>query len=177
MRARPELAALIDQLRAQDLSIRATKGRYFPALSATTGLTYNGPDLGRLTWNWSGGLVLSWPIFEGGLVQATVREGNAIAAALRAQSDTLRQQVRVEVDQARLAIAAAKAALSAAGRSLSAANGRLDLAEVRYRTGVGSGIELSDAQLAATNAAFQQLQAALKLDTARAQLQKALGRP
>jgi outer membrane protein len=177
VRARPEIAALLDQLRAQDLLIRATKDRYLPALSATTGLTYNGPDLGRLTWNWSGGLVLSWSIFEGGLVQATVREGNALAAALRAQSDTLRQQVRVEVDQARLAIAAAKAALSAAGRSLSAANGRLDLAEVRYRTGVGSGIELSDAQLAATNAAFQQLQAALKLDTARAQLQKALGRP
>jgi outer membrane protein len=85
--------------------------------------------------------------------------------------------VRVEVDQARLAIAAAKAALSAAGRSLTAAHGRLDLAEIRYRTGVGNGIELSDAQLAATNAGFQLLQATLKLDTARAQLQKALGRP
>jgi outer membrane protein len=177
VRARPELAALLDQLRAQELTVRATRDRYFPALGATTGLTYNGPDLGRLTWNWSGGLLLSWPIFEGGLVQATVREGNANAAALRAQADTLRQQVRVEVDQARLAIAAAKAALSAAGRSVRAATGRLDLAEVRYRTGVGSGIELSDAQLAATNAAFQQLQATLKLDTARAQLQKALGRP
>jgi len=42
--------------------------------------------------------------------------------------------------------------------------------------GVGNGIELSDAQLAATNAGFQLLQATLRLDTARAQLQKALGR-
>jgi outer membrane protein TolC len=53
----------------------------------------------------------------------------------------------------------------------------LDLAEIRYRTGVGSGIELADAQLAATNAAFAKLQATLRLDTARAQLQQALGRP
>jgi outer membrane protein len=177
VRARPEVAALVDQLRAQELANRATHDRYYPALNATTGLTYSGPDLGRLTWNWSGGLVLSWPIVEGGLVRAAVREGDANANAVRAQIDSQRQQVRVDVDQARLAIAAAKAALSASGRSLTAANGRLDLAEVRYRTGVGSGIELSDAQLAATNAAFQQLQATLKLDTARAQLQKALGRP
>jgi outer membrane protein len=177
VRARPEIAGLFDQVRAQELANRATRARYFPTLSALTDLTYNGPELGNLAWNWSGQLVLTWPIFEGGLVRATAREGDANAAALRAQGDSVRQQVRVEVDQARLAIAAAKAALSAAGRSLTAANGRLDLAEIRYRTGVGNGIELSDAQLAATNAAFQQLQATLRLDTARAQLQKALGRP
>ncbi len=175
--ARPELASLTDQLRAQDLSNQATRDRYFPTLSATTGLTYAGPNLDRLAWNWSGGLVLSWPLVEGGLVRAAVREGDANLAALRAQADSLRLQVRVQVDQARLAIAAAKAALSATARSVTAANGRLELAEIRYRTGVGNGIELSDAQLAATSAAFLQLQATLKLDTARAQLQQALGRP
>jgi outer membrane protein len=88
----------------------------------------------------------------------------------------VRQQIRVDVDAARLSIAAAKAALSAADRALANARGRLDLAEVRYRTGVGNGIELSDAQLAATNAGFVRVQAELRLDTARAQLQKALGR-
>ena len=71
---------------------------------------------------------------------------------------------------------AGKAAIAAAERSLANAKARLDLAELRYRTGVGNGIELSDAQLAATNAGFQLLQATLKLDTARAQLLKALGR-
>ena len=88
----------------------------------------------------------------------------------------MRLQVRVDVEQARLAVAAAKASLTAADRSLTNARARLDLAEVRYRTGVGSIIELSDAQLAATTAAFQKLQAQLKLDTARAQLTKALAR-
>ena len=98
-------------------------------------------------------------------------------SALRAELDLVRQQVRVEVDPARLTIVAGKAALAAAERALANAKARLDLAELRYRTGVGNGIELSDAQLAATNAGFQQLQATLRLDTARAQLQQALGRP
>ena len=75
-----------------------------------------------------------------------------------------------------LTIVAGKAAVAAAERSLANAKARLGLAEIRYRTGVGNGIELSDAQLAATNAGFQRLQATLRLDTARAQLQRALGR-
>jgi outer membrane protein len=177
LRARPDVAAKLAALRAQDLNNRATAGRYGPSLSAAGGLTYNGPELGNLVWNLSGGFVLSWPIFEGGEVRATVREGNALSAAARAEVDIARQQARVEVDQARLTIIAGKAAIAAAERSLANAKARLDLAEVRYRTGVGNGIELSDAQLAATNAGFQRLQALLKLDTARAQLQKALGRP
>jgi len=177
LRVRPDIAAKIAQLRAQDLTNKATKGRYGPSIGATTGLTYNGRNIDGLVWNWSGGFTLAWPILEGGLVRATVREGEAQSSALRAEIDIARQQARVEVDQARLTIIAGKAAIAAAERSLANAKARLDLAEVRYRTGVGNGIELSDAQLAATNAGFQRLQALLKLDTARAQLQKALGRP
>jgi outer membrane protein len=176
LRARPDVAAKIAQLRAQDLTNKATAGRYGPALGAVTGLTYNGRGIDGLVWNWSGGFTLAWPIFEGGLVRASVREGEAQSSALRAEVDVARQQVRVDVDQARLTIIAGKAAIAAAERSLANAKARLDLAEIRYRTGVGNGIELSDAQLASTNAAFQLLQATLKLDTARAQLQKALGR-
>jgi outer membrane protein len=176
LRARPDIAAKIAQLRAQDLTNKATAARYGPTVAASTALTYNGRGLDGLVWNWSGAFSLAWPIFEGGLVRASVREGEAQSSALRAEVDIARQQVRVDVDQARLTIIAGKAAISAAERSLANAKARLDLAELRYRTGVGNGIELSDAQLAATSAAFQLLQATLKLDTARAQLQKALGR-
>ena len=177
LRARPDVAAKVAQLRAQDLTNRATAGRYGPTILGSTGATYAGRQIDDLVWNWNAGLALAWPIFEGGLVRATRREGDAQSSALRAEIDIARQQVRVDVDQARLTIIAGKAAIAAAERSLANARARLSLAELRYRTGVGNGIELSDAQLAATNAAFLVLQATLKLDTARAQLQRALGRP
>ena len=80
LRARPDVAAKIAQLRAQDLTNKATAGRYGPALSATTGLTYNGREIDNLVWNWSGGFTLAWPIFEGGLVRALRREGDAQSA-------------------------------------------------------------------------------------------------
>ena len=177
LQARPEIAAQDARVRAQDLSNRAIAARYYPSLGAVAGLTTAGRETDRLAWNFSGGLTLSWPVIEGGLVRATQREGDATISALRAELDLVRQDVRVEVDSARLTIAAAKASLAASDRALGNARARLDLAEIRYRTGVGSGIELADAQLAATNAAFAKLQATLRLDTARAQLQQALGRP
>ena len=174
--ARPEVAALRDQLRAQELTNKSTYGRYWPSLQAQGGGTYAGAELDRMVWNLSVGLSLSWAIFDGGGVRGALREGAADVAAIVAQIDSVRLQVRVDVEQASLAVAATKAALGAADRSLANAQARLDLAEVRYRTGVGSIIELSDAQLASTNAAFQKLQAQLRLDTARAQLTKALAR-
>jgi len=54
---------------------------------------------------------------------------------------------------------------------------QLRLAEGRYQSGVGSIIELGDAQIAATSAAAQVVQADFNLATARAQLLTALGRP
>jgi outer membrane protein len=80
------------------------------------------------------------------------------------------------VEQARLAVRASKAGLAAATDALANARERLRLAEGRYQTGVGSIIELGDAQLAATNAGGQRVRAEYDLATARAQLLEALGR-
>jgi outer membrane protein len=176
LNARPEIAALREQLRAQVLNNKSVYGHYWPSLQAQAQGTYNGYELDHLVWNLSAGLGLSWTLYDGGQTRATLREGDANVASLAAQIDSIRLQVRVDVEKARLAVVGAKASLDVADRSLTNARARLDLAEIRYRTGVGSIIELSDAQLAATNAAFQKLQAQLNLDTARAQLTKALAR-
>ena len=88
----------------------------------------------------------------------------------------MRQQVRLGVEQARLAVRAAKAALGAANEAEANAREQLRLAEGRYQAGVGSIIELGDAQVAATTAAAQKVQADYNVSTARAQLLNALGR-
>ena len=105
-----------------------------------------------------------------------MREAKWGLEAAKAQADTVRQQVRLDVEQARLAVRAAKAALDAAGDALVNAQELLRLAEGRYETGVGSIIELGDAQVALTAAAQQKVQAEYTVATARAQLIRAIGR-
>jgi outer membrane protein len=176
LKARPEIAALADQVRAQELTVQALRGGYLPSLGLNSGATDAGANTSGLTWNLSAALQVTVPIFTGGLTKAQVAEGEANLSGARSQVAIERLQVQVDVEQARLAVRAAKSALAASADALENAQDQLHLAEGRYETGVGSIIELGDAQVALTSAAQQKVQAEYGLYQARAQLIKALGR-
>jgi outer membrane protein len=175
--ARPEVAAAMEQVKAQQLLIKSARGAYGPTIAAVgtvvqskvTGSGYTG-------WDAAVGVTLTWNIFQGGLTNGMIHEAEGNVTAVVGQLDVLRQQVRVDVDQALLGIRSAKSSVSSARDALVAARQRLSLAEGRYRNGTGSVIELGDAQIAAANAAAQVVQTNFQLATARAQLLWALGR-
>jgi outer membrane protein len=177
VRARPEVEVVDQQRRAQDLTVRALKGGYGPALGAAAGLNESGIALGRLVPNWYAGLTLTWPLISGGLTTGQVREARGTLTAIAAQEDALRLQIRVDVEQARLTVSAAKSGIGAAEEALVNARDQLRLAERRYETGIGSAIELGDAQVTATTTAAQEVAARYSLAIARAQLLTALGSP
>jgi outer membrane protein len=177
LRGRPDVEALQKRIRAQELTISAAKGTYGPALGFSAGATYAGTDLSNLAWNLSASLTLNWNIFTGLSTWEQVKLEKANLESLVAQRDLLVQQIRLQLVQALLQVHGAKAALGAADEALTAARERLRLAEGRYAAGVGSVIELGDAQLALTQAAAQRVRAEYDLATARAQLLAALGRP
>ncbi len=172
---RPELATLQRQRRAQEFTIASLRGSYGPALSANGSATEVGTEIDHLTPNWFLGLSLSWQFLQGGLTKGQVHEANANLVALQAQEDNLRLTVRVEVEQAQLGVGAAKETISASQDALVNARDQLRLAEARYAQGLGSVIELGDAQVAVTAAAAQDVQARFNLSAARAQLMSALG--
>ena len=175
--ARPDIASFEQQVRVQQLTLRSIHGAYWPSLGGSLGFTQGGTKVDNLGWNLSGGVTLTWQLFQGGLTSAQVRESEANIANAVAQLDALRQQVNVDVEQARLAIRAGKATLVSAQQALVAARDVLAQAEARYQNGAGSVIELGDAQVAASQAGAQVVQAEFQLATARAQLLRALGRP
>ena len=174
--ARPEIASIAKQIEAQERTLRATRANYGPQLGASTGLTEGGQSLDAMQWNWNGAITLTWPLFQGMLVPAQVREAEANLAGVKAQRDIIEQQLRLEIEQARLAVRAAKATMVAVEEALTAARTRLRLATGRYETGVGSSIEIADAQLAYSNAGQQRAAADFNLAAARASLLRALGR-
>ncbi|HSS40315.1 MAG TPA: TolC family protein, partial [Polyangia bacterium] len=175
-RTRPEMASLRLNLTSQELGLRSAHDMVWPNLSLSGAVNESGPELDRMTWNFSGLVLLSVPFLQGGAIQAQVRQAEGQLQQAQAQLETQRQQVRLDVEQARLGIRAARGAIAAAEDAAVNTRDRLRLAEGRYATGVGSIIELGDAQLAATSAAAQKVQAEYQLSTARAQLLKALGR-
>jgi outer membrane protein len=173
---RPEIASFQRQRQAQEALIRSNRGAYGPTLAAQAGASEAGIELNHLVPNWYVEGLLTWPIFQGGLTRGQVREAEATLGSLVAQEDSFRLGVRVDVEQAALAVQGAKANLAASHEALTNAREQLRLAEGRYAAGLGSAIELGDAQVAATQAAAQEVGNRYALATARATLAGALGR-
>jgi outer membrane protein len=170
------MANLRLNLKSQELGLSSAHDMNWPALSLSGTAYESGKYLDSMAWNFSGTVQLSVPLLQGGAIKAQIKEAQGQVQQAQAQLETERQQVRLDVEQARLGIRAAKGAIASAEDALVNTQDRLRLAEGRYATGVGSIIELGDAQLALTNAAAQKVQAEYQLSTARAQLLKALGR-
>jgi outer membrane protein len=174
--SRPDAAARVQQREAQQASLRSAQATWLPTVDAGARVSEAGPAVDLTQRTWSAGLTLTWPLLEGGRGAARVSEAQANLDALDADDEAFRQDVRLELEQARLAVRSARASLEASGEVVVNARERLRLAEARYQAGLGSGLELNDAQVAVTNAAAQEVKARFTLASARAQLAKALGR-
>jgi outer membrane protein len=177
---RPEIVSLEKQREADQLTVRSLKGGYGPTIDAIGGLSLadlwgHGLDTGAVPTAYVGAS-LTWPLFQGGLTVGQVKEAEGNLGVVDAQLDQEKLQVRLDVEQARLAVRANKVAITTADEALTNARYQLKLAEKRYAAGVGSIIELGDAQVATTSAGAQRVQADFNLATARAQLLAALGR-
>ena len=175
--ARPEEAAIRAQVEAQERTLKSIRGDYLPSLGLQLGGTLASRELPTIVPNLSGQLTMNWALSEGGVTVAQEREGRATLRQLKAQQEELTLQVQFELQQALLDVAAAKDAVEVAGDATAAAREKLRLAEGRYRAGAGSALELSDAQVTATQAEGQEIQAKFTLSSARAALVAALGRP
>jgi outer membrane protein len=173
---RPEVAAQLSNREAQDLSLRAARGGYAPAFSAFAGAGETGDTLHTLGPTWDFGLQMTWSFFDGLRTPGVVKQAQGNLDNANAQLTAEELQVRFDVEQANATLQGSKTALVASEDALVNAREQLRLAEARYQTGVGSIIELSDAQVASTNAGAQLVQARFTLATARAQLLAALGR-
>src|SRR5260221_1809721 len=176
LKARPEIASLADQVRAQQLNLSSVRGQYAPSIAAVAGAVEGGAEVDKQSWNAQVGISLTWLLYQGGYTDASGREAEARIRKLQAAFRSQRPPHRFQVEQVRLALAAAKASQVSAREAEANARARLASAEGRYRTGIGNIIELSDAQVAMTAASTQVVSADFQLATARAQLIQALGR-
>jgi outer membrane protein len=174
---RPELASLRASLLASGHTVKAAERSLWPSLRLGGGASGAGFDVtDDASFAASAGVSLSWPIFDGLSSRAAADAARARLDVGRAQLGDREQRVWEELEVAATSVASAGAELPAAEEALVAARELLGLAEARYREGVGSSLELADAELELASAAAQRVQVEYDLASARAQLVRALGR-
>ena len=138
---------------------------YLPILVGSFAPFYqNPPSLVQPLTGWQAQLVLSLPLYDGGLRYGLRRERAAVAEQARVSLEGTLRQARAEVRSAALALRHGDEALAAARDSARLAEEARALAELAYRAGATTSLELFDAERRARDAATQ---ATLAEDAAR----------
>jgi outer membrane protein TolC len=173
---RPEIVQLDRQIAAGEASVEAARAERRPILSAQAGVNYD-PSTGdwRPEPSWVAGITLSWLAFDGGKSAADVRVAHANLVGSQAQRDALLVSLTSQLDADRATVIAQRANVAASNEAVSAAKQQLKLAEARYAQGLGSQIELADAQTAVTTAEGNLISAEFQLANAWVQLRRQLG--
>lgn len=173
---RPEILQLDKEIAAADASLTAAHAERRPVLSASAAVNWTPAED---DWNpqptWSAGLGLSWALFDGGRAAADQRIAAANVTNAVAQRDALLVSLTSALESSRAQIVSNRANVDASTEAVTAAQAQLKLAEARYAQGLGSQIELADAQTAVTTASGNLITAEWQLADAWATLRRALG--
>lgn len=171
---RPDLRSIAARRQAAESSIELAKKGYYPTLSGSAGYGFSGDNF-PLGSGWNAGASLSIPLFSGLSTKYQVDEARANLDVLKSDEDSVRQAIRLDVQQAYLNVQDAAEQISVAELTVLQAKENYDLAEGRYRTGVGNPIEVADSIITLNNARAGLNTALYNYKIAQAALDKAIG--
>ena len=120
-------------------------------------------------------IVASYPLFDGGLTRASLREAEASLQSAQFRLQQAERDAYAEVESALLSIREASERLEASKIALAAAQRNFDAAQESLREGVGTIVEVLTAQLALITAETNLVQATYDAAVAELQLRLATG--
>ena len=171
---RPDLKAAEAKFNAAQSNVDYARASGLPTLSLGAGPTWLNTDNISNNSN-SIGLTLTLPIFSGFETTYRVRSAQATAEAISAQRETLAQQVALDVWSAYQSLTTATQTIRTSADLLASAEQSERVALGRYKAGVGSILDVLNAQSALASARLQRIQALLDWHVSRAALAKAVG--
>jgi outer membrane protein len=174
---RPELASQRLDLKSAQSYATAERDLWFPTLSAVgvAGLVPYRQDPLPSRYA-AAGFDLNVPLFNGRMYNALHTEAVAHAAAQEQYLRDLQNRISADVRTSWLNVGSAFQRLSVTEQLQKQATQAFDLAQARYKLGLSSIIELSQAQLSLTGAQIDQISAQYDYESQTANLNYQLGR-
>lgn len=175
--SRPDLIALNDRYQAAERFRRAEHDLNRPTISALAAFGDTPVRADQLTpWYGAAGVNLSLPVFNGFLYSARAKQADFEAKAAQEQVRDLRDRIARDVQTTWLQSTTSYQRMAVAQQLVQQANLALDLAQTRYKLGLSSIVELSQAQLAQTQAAIGNADAQYEYESTLAALRYQTGK-
>ena len=103
--------------------------------------------VGNFVSNWTVGVTVDMPLFTGGRIGAKVADAQAALRQSELRLAQVRELASLDTPDALRSFEAARAAFQASSGTVAAAIEAYRIAEIRYREGLSTQLELSDSQL------------------------------
>lgn len=172
---RPEIAQSQNNIDIAKTGIKIADSGRLPTMSVSASEGLSGADLSAQKNNWSIGVSASWNLFDAGATNAKVKEAKANEEKVKAGDKQLRDGIELEVRQAYLSMKEAEARIDTSQVAVSKATEDLKASQAKYYAGVGTNLDVLDAQTALTQADTNATQAAYDYNVNKAKLEKAVG--
>lgn len=179
-RNRPDLLGREFDIKMQKEMLKIAKSQYYPMVSGFYSNTWSKPDphnMMEIEWGhaWQGGISASLPIFDG-----FMRDGEIVAQKARLKQGQIdlidaEETALFELTKAQLGIENTAEFIESQRLNLTRAEEGLRLAEVGYREGTNTQVEMIDAQAALTTARANHYQAIYAHIIAKLDFQRAMG--
>lgn len=180
---RPDVRSLTLQLKAEDEKVMAARSEGMPSLAAFGQLQMQSqfnddqsPDVNGWPTTSSVGLQLSVPIFSGFGTSARIEQSKISRLQTRTRLEDLKEQVRADVEIRLWNLLEARKRIEVQSKTISVAERSYRITMLRLREGIGSRLELTDAELQLNTAKTNYLQAVYDYLVASVEFDKSLGR-
>ena len=175
LKARPDWQAQQQRERVARLNQSAVDWERAPSLSAFGDYGAIGTEVGSSRATRTVGISLRVPLFSGGRREARSAESRVQVRAEALRTRDLRQQMELELRLAFESLASADLQVKTAEEGLQLAQRELEQAQRRYKAGLTSSLEVTDAQTRLTRAQDNRIAALFQHNLARIELGTAVG--
>ncbi|MEW5701310.1 MAG: TolC family protein [Candidatus Zixiibacteriota bacterium] len=181
---RPDLAALGHEVRTRARGLDVYRAERWPTLKLTGAFNWQwntdqryGLREGELSRSWSAGLNLSYSLFDGFRKRGMIQAARVDVKQAELRRAELARRIALEVESARNQFREATQRLEAQREVVGEAERGLSIANLRYESGVGTQLEVLDAQLALATARVLAETARHDRRVARVEWRRAMGEP
>jgi outer membrane protein TolC len=163
-------------VRLREAALRAARAERMPSVSVNSAygrVAYPSgffPGLGDFRTNWTVGASLQVPILTGGRQRGDEMVARSDLEQAAVQLRQVEELAALDSRSAWAELVAARAAWEASANTIQQATRAYEIADVRYRAGVSTQLELSDARLLLQQSEVNRAQAARDLQVARARM-------
>ena len=173
---RPELHQLAFNEGAAKKQVDVAKTRSRPALSFFTNYQLDHNErLIEMNRVWNLGFALNVPIFDGLATRAAVAQAESGLKQTQLGKQQMTDAIELEVRSAYLNLLEAKTLINVQRETVAQAQESVRIANLRYENGMITSVELTDAQLALSQAEVNRLQSLHDYAVGLARLEKAIG--